>query len=84
MNKILILGFSLMALTACQQLLNGQQHPVKTLANGEYIANCGGAVETWGNCNNKAANTCPKGFDVLNKEEDSTGILRQITFRCRK
>jgi hypothetical protein len=84
MKTYLSLLLAVMLLPACQQLMNGQQQPVKTKANGEYLVSCGGAVETWGNCNNKAADTCPKGFVVLNKEEDSTGIVRQITFACKK
>ena len=74
----------LFALSACQQLLNGQQQPVKPRANGEYLVGCGGAVETWGSCNNKAQNVCPNGYNIINKEENSTGTVREITFTCRK
>ena len=73
-----------LSLSACQQLLHGQQQPVRTKPNGDYLVGCGGAVETWGSCNNKAMKTCPNGYDVISKEENSTGTVRELTFRCRK
>ncbi len=73
-----------LSLTGCQQLLHGQQQPVRTKPNGDYVVGCGGAVETWGSCNDKAMNTCPKGYDAISKDENSTGTMRELTFRCRK
>ncbi len=74
----------LLFLAGCQQLLNGQQQPVKTRSNGDYFVGCGGAVETWGSCNNKAMKTCPNGYDVLAKDENNTGTLRELIFKCSK
>jgi hypothetical protein len=84
MKIFFVISSALFFLTACQQLLNGQQQPVKTRSNGDYFVGCGGAVETWGSCNNKAMNTCPKGYDVIAKDENSTGTVRELTFKCRK
>jgi len=84
MRTFSALFISLLLMSGCQQLLNGQQQPVKTRTNGDYFVGCGGAVETWGSCNNKAMNTCPNGYDLISKEENSTGTVRELTFRCRK
>ncbi len=81
-NLIFIVTFSVF-LSACQQLLNGQSQPV-TVVNGNYFTSCGGAVETWGSCNNKANKTCPNGYVVLSKDENSTGTRRDLTFKCSK
>ncbi len=75
---------SVIFITGCQQLLHGQQQQVRTKSNGDYLVGCGGAVETWGSCNDKAMKTCPKGYDVITKEENSNGTLRELTFRCKK
>ena len=71
------------SVSACQQLLNGQTQPV-TVRNGNYVVGCGGAVETWGSCNNKALNTCPSGYGIVRKDENSTGTVRELTFSCKK
>ena len=84
MLKYSLLLLSLISTIGCQQLLNGQTLPVRTKPNGDYLVGCGGAVETWGSCNNKAMKTCPNGYDVISKEENSTGTVRELTFRCRK
>ena len=84
MKILSALLLSLLFITGCQQLLHGQQQPVRTKPNGDYLVGCGGAVETWGSCNDKAMNTCPKGYDSISKDENSTGTMRELTFRCRK
>ena len=84
MKILSALLLSVILLTGCQQLLHGQQQPVRTKSNGDYLVGCGGAVETWGSCNDKAMNTCPKGYDLIAKEENSTGTVRELTFRCKK
>jgi len=77
-----IIWFAILS-TGCQQLLNGQSQPV-TVINGNYFTSCGGSVETWGSCNNKAIKTCPNGYIVLSKDENSTGTKRDLTFKCSK
>ena len=84
MRNLVIVFFVSLLLSACDQLLKGQQQPVRTKPNGDYLVGCGGAVETWGSCNDKAMNTCPKGYDSISKDENSTGTMRELTFRCRK
>ena len=81
MIKVLFLG---LLLTGCQQLLQGQQQPVKVLKDGAFYTSCSGAVENWASCNNKAQATCKNGYQVLNKDENSTGTKRELTFQCNK
>jgi hypothetical protein len=76
--------FLLLGLVGCAQLLNGEQQPVKQLKNNLYVTNCGGAVETWGSCNDKAQTTCKNGYTVFRKIENSTGTSRELTFECIK
>ncbi len=66
--------------------MNGQEQPVitKNLKEGIYYTTCSGAVESFGNCNNKAMNKCSKGYLVLDKYQDSNGAIRSITFQCNK
>ena len=66
----------------CQQLTRGQLQPV-VIKNGSYLTNCGGAAEGWGSCYSKASITCPSGYEVLLKEEGNTGILRELSFKCK-
>lgn len=71
---------------ACAQLKHGAVQPVVTLnlKQGIYFTSCSGAVEVWGNCFDKARETCPKGYDVTNKNESLNGGKREITFQCKK
>ena len=82
--KFLVVSLFAVALVGCDQLLHGQQQSVKLLKNNMYSTSCGGAVETWGNCNNKAMITCPSGYVVIKKNENGTGTLREIIFECKK
>ena len=76
--------FLLLGLVGCAQLLQGEQQPVKQLSNNLYVTNCGGAVETWASCNNKAMKICEEGYEVIRKIENSTGISRELKFECKK
>ncbi len=80
---VIISGF---LFVGCAQLLNGQLQPVKIKDPNKviYSTTCGGAVENWSSCNNKAMDTCSKGYIVLDKTEDSNGIKRELTFECKK
>jgi hypothetical protein len=82
--RIAIVCLFVFALLGCDQLLHGQQQPVKSLKNNMYFTGCGGAVETWASCNDKAMNTCPAGYGVIKRDENSTGTLRELTFQCKK
>lgn len=79
------LFFVCILIVGCAQLSRGQAQPVITLDRKENIlaTNCGGAVETWGTCFQKANETCKNGFKVLEKEENSTGTSRKLTFKCK-
>ncbi len=74
----------ILCLVGCAQLLQGQQHPVKQLKNNLYVTDCGGAVETWASCNDKAQSICKNGYSVYKKTENSTGTSRELVFECRK
>jgi hypothetical protein len=73
-------------LSGCAQLMNGQTQPVlkSHIYKDAYFTTCGGAVENWGSCNDKAQSTCAKGYKILEKNADSTGVKREIHFECRK
>ena len=81
--KYLIIG-SLLLLSACQQLMQGQQQPViyKNAKENTLFTTCSGSVEYWGSCFDKAKNSCPKGYIVLDKNENPTSGRRELTFKC--
>ena len=80
--KILVTAI-IMLLMGCQQLINGQQQPVKLLKDNMLMTTCGGAVETWGSCNDRAMSKCKNGYEVMRKNEDSTGMIRELIFKCK-
>ena len=82
----LLLTLLLVSLSGCAQLMNGQMQPVlkSHIYKNAYFTTCGGAVENWGSCNDKAQSTCAKGYVILEKNADSTGVKREIHFECRK
>ncbi len=57
---------------------------MKPLKNNMYFTSCGGAVEDWASCNNKAQATCQNGYSVVKKNEDATGTIRELIFECKK
>ncbi len=82
----LLLVFLALVLSGCAQLMNGQAQPVvKSLKfKNAFFTSCGGAVETWASCNDKAQNLCSKGYVILDKNYDSSGVRREIDFECKK
>lgn len=72
-------------LTGCAQLKKGEMQPVKRIDVKEeiYFTTCSGMVEDWTSCNKKAMQTCSKGYDVLNKDENPTAARRELTFKCK-
>jgi hypothetical protein len=84
MKLLLIVLIGLIA--GCAQLMNGEKQPVinSPKFKNAYFTSCGGAVEDWGSCNQKAQNTCSKSYTILEKNADSTGVKREIHFECRK
>ncbi len=81
--RYLLLLVTVVLMAGCEQLMHGQTQPV-TVRNGSYFTSCGGAVETWGSCNNKAMKTCPNGYIEISKEANATGTTRDLTFQCKK
>jgi hypothetical protein len=82
MNKLLLACIVL--LTSCSSLSNFQEQPVVPFRDAKtYKTTCSGMAEDWGSCNRKANRTCPKGYDVIEKQQDSNGIERSIIFSCK-
>jgi hypothetical protein len=79
-----ILIVFVLLLHGCAQLMNGELQPVKIKDPNKSIfsTTCGGAVETWASCNDKAMRTCSKGYAVIDKLEDSNGLRRELSFKC--
>lgn len=84
MNK-LVLGFFVF-LAGCAQLMHGQEQPViaKNESKGIYFTTCGGAVEDWPSCHDKASATCNGKYDVITREDNNRGTKRELTFQCKK
>lgn len=84
MRNLVIVFFIALILSACEQLLKGQQQPVIPRTNGNYFTSCSGTVENWASCNDKALKTCQNGYEEVKKEENGSGIVRELTFKCKK
>ena len=84
MNKSFLI-LSVILLSGCKQLVQGQMQPVKQIsAKGVYMTTCAGAVEDWPSCYDKASATCNGKYDVVNKVDNNRGTLRELTFQCKK
>ncbi|MDP3677669.1 MAG: hypothetical protein Q8R23_01095 [Methylotenera sp.] len=82
MNKILILV--MLILSSCAQLMKGEEQPVTQFRDIKtFKTTCSGSVEDWGSCYRKAKRTCPNGYEVTDKEQDSNGIVRKMIFTCK-
>ena len=82
--KFIAIVLSIFILTACAQLMHGQEQPVKLLKTNLYMTTCSGAAENWGNCNNKANRTCNGSYSIIEKNESAIGGKRELTFECNK
>jgi len=82
--KSLLLALTIL-LSACAQLMHGQEQPViqKSAKEKIYFTTCSGTVEDWGACNNKAQRTCVNGYMVVNKFESAYASRRELTFQCK-
>lgn len=85
MKRFLIIVI-LINLHGCTQLQKGQMQPVlpKDLKQDIWMTNCGGAVEVWNSCYNKAQITCKNGYTVISHSENATGTVRELIFQCKK
>ena len=84
MNKLLLVV--LVFLSGCAQLQHGAIQPVvtKDAKNRIYFTTCGGAVEDWPSCYDKASAACNGKYEVIRKGDNSRGTQRDITFQCKK
>lgn len=82
--KYFMIG-SLLLLSACQQLMHGQEQPViqKSVKEKIFFTTCSGSVEYWGTCDSKAKTTCNNKYQVINKFESAVGGRRELTFQCQ-
>jgi len=73
-------------ITSCAQLQQGAIQPVvlKSAKNSIYFTSCSGAVEVWGNCYDKAKNSCDKGYKTIEIKDEANGGRRELTFQCKK
>lgn len=83
--KYLVLGFLIVNLSACAQLMKGVEQPVMQYRDSNtFRTTCSGTVEHWGSCNDKANRTCGKGYNVIEKIVDSNGAHRELIFSCKE
>jgi hypothetical protein len=47
-----------------------------------YKTTCSGMAETIGSCHNKAQKTCSGRYQVIEERIDSTGVHRELKFKC--
>ena len=72
-------------LVACTALTNPQEQPVRKLSeSGMYVTTCSGMAETIGNCYEKAKKTCSGSYAIVKEVRDSSGVHRELTFKCSK
>ncbi|OYY79986.1 MAG: hypothetical protein B7Y34_06685 [Methylophilales bacterium 16-45-9] len=83
MYKVLIVLIAL-STVACAQLMKGEEQPVVQFRDTKtFKTTCSGTVEDWGSCHRKAKRTCPNGYDVIERKNDSRGIFREMIFSCK-
>ena len=83
--KLLITSL-IFVLSGCDYLMHGRQGPVVVKDAKQQImyTTCNAAAEDWGTCNSKAKKTCPNNYIVLDKTQESNGVIRSMTFQCKK
>ena len=73
------------ALAGCNQLLKGQEQPVKQIGKDNlFFTTCSGMAETMGTCFDKAKRTCAGNYIIVKQNQDSSGVYRELTFQCKK
>ena len=75
---------SLVLLSGCAQLTQGQTQPVivKDAKNKIMFTTCSGAVEDWASCYKKARATCANGYKTIEQTDNANGGFRNFTFKC--
>jgi len=82
MHKILMMGVIL--LSGCAAMTHDHPQPVRQISANTYMTTCGGAVEDWNTCYDKAYKTCDGKYTVISKEDNSHGTKRVVNFECKK
>ena len=83
--KLLMISL-IFVLSGCDYLMHGRQGPVVVKDASQQImyTTCNGAAEDWGTCHSKAMKACPNNYIVLEKNDDSKRIFRNMTFQCKR
>ena len=83
--KLLMISL-IFVLSGCDYLMHGRQGPVvvKNASQQIFYTTCNAAAEDWGTCNTKAMKVCPNNYIVLEKNDDTNGVFRNMTFQCKK
>ena len=83
--KLIMTGL-IFVLSGCDNLMHGRQGPVVVKDANQQImyTTCNAAAENWGTCYSKALKACPNDYIVLEKNDDSKRIFRNMTFQCKK
>ena len=83
--KLLIISL-IFVLSGCAKLMNPQAQPVVVKDANQQImfTTCSGSVEDWSTCNSKAMKACPNNYIILDKTQESNGVIRSMTFQCKK
>lgn len=82
--KYLLLSLVLIT-SACAQLMKGAEQPVTQYRDvNTFRTTCSGVAEDWGSCARKARRTCPNGYQIEDKFQDSNGAIRSMIFSCKK
>jgi hypothetical protein len=82
--KILTMFILSFFFVSCTNLYKGADQPVIVKNTKEKImfTTCSGMADDWGGCFNKANQYCSAGYHVMDKFQDSSGIRRELTFKC--
>lgn len=83
MKKLLLVLIST-SLFGCANLMKGAEQPVIQFRDAKtFKTTCSGMAEDWGSCHRKAKRTCPSGYEVTDRNNDSNGIVREMIFTCK-
>lgn len=47
------------------------------------VVSCSGGYQTWQDCNKSAAQLCPSGFEILERDENINMQARSLRVRCK-
>jgi hypothetical protein len=81
-----LLGFFLMAaaLAGCASGPLSSKRDLESSGKQEgTVITCSGGYKTWLDCDRQAAQTCPKGYEVLSKEELVVMQARTLRINCK-